>query len=185
MADPIQRTSNLEQGSEMTSKKLPWGWQRVTADCRMSQMELLPRSRDEILAIGKVSLDELERWRAKGWISFDASSTNVLPEPLFCEVLFIRNLVRAGLSDEQISALLSELAKPYRYDPTRTAYSFAFGWVQPPPVADPQEFDAFVREHMPRWVYEKAVRREFDALLELRDCITSTIAQIRGRMHGA
>jgi hypothetical protein len=163
----------------MTQANLPWGWQRVTADARKAQVELYPRPRDEVLAGARVSLDELGRWRAKGWISFDAAEFEILDEALLDEILFVRNLARSGLPDVQIDGLLRELEPPYRYDPTRTAYSFAFGWVQIPALPEDSEVDAFFREHMSTWVFDKAVRGEFALLEELRDTIMFKIAEVR------
>jgi hypothetical protein len=132
-----------------------------------------------MLARARVSLDELERWRAKGWISFDAAELETLDEPLLHEIMFVRNLARSGLPDAQIDGLLRELEPPYRYDPTRTAYSFAFGWVQIPALPEDSEVDVFFREHMSTWVFEKAVLGEFALLEELRDTIMVKIAEER------
>ena len=163
----------------MTQENLPWGWIRVTADARTSQLDLYQRNREEVLAIARVSLDDLERWRAKGWISFDAAEFETLDEPLLHEIVFVRNLARSGLPDAQIDGLLRELVSPYRYDPTRTAYSFAFGWVQIPALPDSSEVDVFFREHMSTWVFDKAVGGEFALLEELRDTIMFKIAEVR------
>jgi hypothetical protein len=121
----------------------------------------------------------LERWRAKGWISFDATGLETLDEALLHEIIFVRNMARSGLPDVQINGLLQELEPPYRYDPTRIAYSFAFGWVQIPALPDDGEVDVFFREHMSTWVFEKVVRREFALLEELRDTIMFKIAEVR------
>jgi hypothetical protein len=163
----------------MIQENLPWGWQRVTADARKAQLELYPRPRDGVLARARVSLDELERWRVKGWISFDAAKFETLDEPLLDEILFVRNLAQSGLPEAQIDGLLRELAPPYRYDPSRTAYSFAFGWAQIPALPDDSEVDSFFREHMSAWVFEKAVLGEFALLEELRDTIMVKIAEVR------
>jgi len=68
---------------------------------------------------------------------------------------------------------------PYRYDPTRTAYSFAFGWVEPPPILDELEVDTFIREQIPKWIAWKTAAGELGALTELRDEITRVIAWAR------
>lgn len=146
----------------MNQSDLSWGWQRVTHEKRESQLDFFPKHRDELLAMAKVSLNDAERWHKRGWISFDASALDTLVEPLFSELCFIRNLARSGLSDRQIEQLLSELESPYRYRPTRTAYSFAFGWVQIPPMPQEEDVDAFVQESMPEWIADKARLGEFD-----------------------
>ncbi len=161
----------------MPREELPWGWLRVTGAVRESQLDLFEKTRDELLAIARISLDELERWRAKGWISFDASNLNTMAERLFNEVIFIRNLARSGLSDVQIATLLADLEPPYRYHPTRTAYSFAYGWVQPPPILDEDEVNAFVRAHLPKWIDDKARLGEIDILKELQSKLFSAIAK--------
>jgi hypothetical protein len=161
----------------MSHEQLPWGWQHVTGEARESQLDLFRRRRDELLAVARVSLDELSRWRAKGWISFDCSSLDELPEPLFNEVIFIRNLARSGLSDEQINQLLTELEAPYRYHPTRTAYSFAFGWVQPPPILDDREVDEFVRFHLERWIDHKVLVGDVAPVKVLQNKIFAAIAR--------
>jgi hypothetical protein len=97
--------------------------------------------------------------------------------------VFVRNLARSGLPDAQIDGLLREFEPPYRYDPSRTAYSFAFGWVQIPALPDDREVDAFFREHMSTWVFEKALRGEFALLEELRDTIMFKIAEVRAAMR--
>lgn len=165
----------------MNQSDLSWGWQRVTHEKRESQLDLFPKHRDELLAMAKVSLDDVERWHKRGWISFDASVLDTLVEPLFSELCFIRNLARSGLSDMQIEQLLGELEPPYRYHPTRTAYSFAFGWVQIPPMPQEEDVDAFVQESMPEWIADKARLGEFDLLEDLQGQVMFAVAEERAR----
>ena len=163
----------------MGYEDLPWGWHRVTGEDRETQLDLFTRSRDELLAKAKVSLDELARWRTKGWLSFDAAELGELAEPLCSEVVFIRNLARSGLSDEQIGQLLSELEPPYSYQPTRTAYSFAFGWVQPPPVLDYREVDEFVQLHLQKWIDDKVLSGDVEMLKQLLSKLFQAVAKAR------
>lgn len=167
----------------MARERLPWGWQPVTAACRTLQREFWSRARNELLAVARVSLDELGRWREKAWISFDAGQYEVLDTGQFQEIVFISNLARSGLSDEQIDQLLGELERPYRYDPVRTAYSFGLGWVQMPPMPEEDEVDTFFREYMPKWIRDKALDDEIDLLRELVRKIIDAIAEVRGVDH--
>ena len=161
----------------MKDEDLPWGWQRVTGESCQFELDLFSRRRDRLLAIAMVSLDELGRWREKGWISFDATNLEELAEPLVNETIFIRNLARSGLSDEQIGQMLAELEPPYRIDPSRTAYSFAYGWVQPPPVLDGIEIAEFVESHLRRWIDDKVKNAEVELLQKLE--MTFSIAALR------
>lgn len=136
----------------MKHDDLAWGWQSVNGESWQFELDLFSRPRDKLLAIARVSLDELGRWREKGWISFDATNLDKLAEPLVNEIVFIRNLARSGLTDEQIGQMLAELEPPYRIDPSRTAYSFAYGSVQPSPVLDDLEIDDFIRAHLRNWI---------------------------------
>ena len=43
-------------------------WDRPT---RITQLDLFPEPRDQLLSLGGVNIDEAERWRSQGWISFD------------------------------------------------------------------------------------------------------------------
>jgi hypothetical protein len=159
---------------------LPCGWVRVRGDSRQVQSDLFPLERDRYLALACVSLDDLRRWRDLKWLSFDAAGLDTLPDPLWHEILFVRNLVRSGLSDEWIQRLLDGLEPPYRYDPLRTVYSFALGWVQIPPITE-DSTDAFVAEHLPRWIAEKALFNDLAPLLELHSSIAFEIARARAR----
>jgi hypothetical protein len=156
-------------------KELQWGWQPVTGKVRQFELDLFSVKRDAYLAAARVSLDDLARWRANGWISFDATDLDELSEPLCNELVFIRNLARSGLSDHQIGALLAKLEAPYQYDPGRTAYSFAYGWVQPPPVLDKEEANDFVRFHLQTWIDQKVRSRDVEILRELSSLLFNAV----------
>lgn len=117
------------------------GWEKPA---RLSQLDLFANPRDRMLVHIGVSIDEVERWRALGWISFDVREVATLDTGRVAEICFVRNLARAGLGDLQIARLLDELESPYLYDPVRTAYSFAFGWVQLPQPPTESEIDEFM-----------------------------------------
>jgi hypothetical protein len=161
----------------MPDEDTPWGWELVTGKVRQLELDLDSTERDWYLAIAGISLDDLDRWRAKGWVSFDARGVERLTKPMMNEVVFIRNLAQSFLSDAQVDALLKELEKPYQYDPTRLAYSFAYGWVQPPPVLDAIEIDEFVESHLRGWIDYKVKHAEVELLQKLE--MTFSIAALR------
>ncbi len=161
----------------MREEDIEWGWELVDGKVRQLEFDLYSRDRDWYLAIAGVSLDDLDRWRAKGWVSFDARGVERLTEPMINEFVFIRNLAHSFLSDAQVDALLKKLEKPYQYDPTRIAYSFAYGWVQPPPVLNGIEIDEFVEFHLRSWIDDKVRDAEVKLLRKLE--ITFSIAVSR------
>lgn len=151
-------------------------WERPL---RLTQLDVFPQPRDRLLALARVSIDEVEDWRARGWVSFDVRDVHALDEGRVAEICFVRNLARAGLSDVQVCHLLGQLERPYAYDPTRTAYSFAFGWVQLPLLPTDDCRDAYVHEQLPGWVERKALLGEHDLLTEISHQIIRAIAQVR------
>ena len=157
----------------MWDEDLQWGWQPVDGKVRQLELDLHLIERDRYLAAAGVSLDDLDRWHEKGWISFDARSVEQLSMRMAREVVFIRNLAHSFLSDAQIDALLKKFEKPYQYDPTRTAYSFAYGWVQPPPVLNGLEIDEFVDAHLRRWIEDKAVDGDVELLRKLETMVAA------------
>lgn len=124
---------------------LPEGWCRPTIN---EQPTFFPQPSDEALATLDVTRGDLRRWRELGWISFDIDVTAQIDDPEACEIGFVRNLARSGLTITQINEFLADLPKPYRYSPQNTTYHFVYGWMTP------------VREK-PRWPVN----------LDLRECI--------------
>lgn len=113
-----------------------FGWCRPE---QVTQKTLFPQKRIEFLSKARVSESDLARWLAAGWLSSTYGDLDELDEPETCEILFIRNLARSGLSEDDVERLLMGLDKPYSYHPTRTAYSFAIGWVASPRPGDVDE----------------------------------------------
>jgi hypothetical protein len=150
------------------------GWVRPS---QVFQLSLFPDERDEFLARAMVSQDELERWRKLGWISFDAREKDEFQTSEGNEILFVRNLARSGLSDAQITELLSELPKPYSYPPTRTAYSFEYGWVQPDCTLSDEDVNGLIEEGWEDWLKALASRGEVDELIRIRDRIDEAIQE--------
>lgn len=127
------------------------GWYKPR---RTFQRTLFPEDRDTFLASVQLSLDELERWRERGWLSFDASKMAQLNTPETTEILFLRNVARSGLSDAIINRMLARLSKPYSYDPLETAYSFVYGWVALPPFNE-EDVDSFMADYFEQWAKAK------------------------------
>ena len=155
-------------------------WERTV---RLTQLDAFPQPRDRLLAQAGVSIEEVERWRARGWISFDVRDVPSLDEGRVAEICFIRNLARAGLTKVQVSHLLGQLERPYTYDPMRTAYSFALGWVQVPLLPTDEDRDAYVHQHLPGWVERKALLGAHDLLTEMSHQIIRAIARVRASEH--
>ena len=132
-----------------------------------NQPTLFQDPTEEWLARTRVSRDELKRWQELGWISFDVDASPTLDEPEQWELCFVRNIVRSGLSDEQINEILGELSKPYRYDPMRTAYNFAWGWVQCPSMPDMRDIYEIIDENLSEWIEEQVANGNTDRLGDL------------------
>lgn len=143
---------------------------------RIAQLDLFGRGRDYMLALGGVSIEEVERWRAKGWISFDIRELHSLDTGISSELWFIRNIARSGLSDVQIDTFLGELEPPYMYDPIRTAYSFSHGWVQCPLVPSTADWDQYMEENLKPWLIRKVARFELDELRRIQQDVMAAIA---------
>jgi len=167
----------------MRDEDVQWGWELVDGKVRQLEFNLYSQERDRYLAIAGISLDDLDRWRAKGWVSFDARGVERLTEPMINEVVFIRNLAHSFLPDTQVDALLKKLEKPYQYDPTRIAYSFAYGWVQPPPVLDGIEIDEFVESHLRSWIEDKVRHAEVELLRKLEITFSAAVLRAVGKRN--
>jgi hypothetical protein len=127
--------------------KLPEAWQRPA---RNLQAELFEEDAGKVLTLTGVTWDEVEAWHARGWLSF-GPFVPFFERGQIEELCFVRNLVHAPLPPDAVDALLAELEPPYRYDPIRTVYSFADGWVVPPVGFDELYGDAEVRAAVLQW----------------------------------
>lgn len=138
------------------------------------QLTLFSENRNAFLATAKVSLDDLLRWHENGWLSFDARTMESLDQPLICEVLFLRDITRSGLSDAQIEDLLKGLSKPYRYDPNRLAYSFCHGWIEvfSPPNID---MDEIMEERFEEWLEEKLLDDDAETVFQIQEVIAKAL----------
>ena len=139
------------------------------------QLSLFPSSRDEVLVKVKVSLDDMARWRERGWISYDVAALDTLEDHEIAEMMFVRDVARSGLSDAYVTALLSELAKPYAYPPFTTAYSFSYGWVQ---VSFP-DMDEMMINYFDSWIEERSGRHELERLEDVQSRVMTAIGLLR------
>ena len=136
-----------------------------------NQRTFFTQSPDEFLTDMGVSLDEMNLWHSKGWLSFDPSTIKKYDETERIEVMFIKALARFGLSDAMVNRLLSGLDKPYCYDPKKTLYSFIQeSWATLPPKPDPQDV---VSEGIEALIENE----EWDELRTLMDRISEVIEQ--------
>jgi hypothetical protein len=156
--------------------ELPEGWERPT---QFLQGELFGKPRDFMLAVYRVSIDDMELWRSRGWISCDVRELATMYQPQIVEMAFIRNLAHSGLSKPQIDSYLSELEKPYRYDPIRVAYSFAHGWVQIPRLPNTSERDEYMRDNITAWIADLELRKDLRVLENIAYRVIQATARMR------
>lgn len=128
----------------------------------------------EALARFGVSPDDVRRWHAQGWLSFDAEMGDVLDEfgdPKIFEIQIVRDIARSGLTDAQIKVLLSTLTKPFAFNPDRLVFSFRHGWVLvEPPVEIPEPSDV-IEEHLDEWI----TQCDEETLESLREKVTEAL----------
>jgi len=135
----------------------------------LKQATLFRSTRDEFVAGTSVSVDEMTVWHQKGWLSFAPENLAEYDEKERHEVLFMKGLIRSGLSDAMIERLLATLSKPYCYDPVTTFYSFVEDrWINLPPAPDP--FDV-VLEHMDEYLEALVMDENWDDLRGLHEQI--------------
>jgi hypothetical protein len=153
----------------------PAPWQRPVQE---KQLSLFPFALDEYMAMLNVSRDDVRRWKALGWISFDVDALSDFHCPNAWELTFVRNLARSGLSDQQIDHFLGELRPPYSYNPLTTAYHFGHGWVQAPAPLDEVDVLKVVEEYMDAWIKLQAETGNVDSLHNLMSkCFNATYAR--------
>lgn len=134
-------------------------WCRPRQDCD-NALSLF--STEDVIAQLHVSKDEMRRWHEQGWLSFNAESKPQLMVQDTWEIEFVRNIARSGFSDCQITELLQGLPRPLKYDPTRTAYHFEYGWVSPLDY----HFD-IVERYVSDWIEELAGEGDLGKLQQL------------------
>lgn len=100
-------------------------------------------------------------------MSFDVDALPQLDEPEVWEISFVRNIAQSGFSIAQINKLLTDLPRPYRYDPANTTYHFVHGWVTP---LHPAPFDVIDRE-VDAWIDHLAEQHDGSRLRRLAEQI--------------
>lgn len=137
----------------------------------LAQRCLFTMSLDEFEASTKVSVDEMQRWRERGFLAFDPRAVTAFDDRHRMEVEFVAALVRSGLGDAWIEGILARLPKPYCYDPSQTFYSFTHGqWVTLPPAPDADEV---IDEHLAGL----ADAEDWAGLRDLRDRIEGILPE--------
>lgn len=134
------------------------------------------RLSDVIARLG-VSLDDLRRWHDGGWLSFTATMSeevNEFDDPKVFEIQMVRDIARSGLSDAQIETLLSQLPKPYAFNPDRIAYSFRHGWIQVAPPVEIPDPSEVIEEHLDGWIEQC----DGETLEALRDKVKEAILAV-------
>ncbi len=149
------------------------GWQLPV---RCSQHTLFGDDAERSLAAARVTADEANQWFEWGWLSSMPAFIDAVDEPMWAELLFVRDLAASKAPREAISALLKQLPRPYHYDSCRVAYSFRYGWVELPvrhaaPIAAKDLSVRAVR----RWVETAARQGRREDLQDLLDAVFSAI----------
>ncbi len=136
------------------------------------QMSLFQIRLKDMLARLRVSTDTIAKWHAEGWVSINGSEDIVLNEsddPRVFEILFVRDVVRSGLSEAQIKYIFSMLPKPFAFNPKTITFSFKYGWVEVMPPKDPTT-------HIEEVLEAELSRDGPSRLEELRDWIDELLA---------
>lgn len=154
-----------------SNAELPECWSRPYPD---SQRTLFAEATDQALAALKVSRDDVRRWQALGWISFDVDEMDCIDWPYISEIEFVRNIARSGLLDAQVSALVENLPKPFRFVRQEVAYHFIYGWVVPT-RHDPYDV---IEENLHEWIDDLAEREDVQRLTQLAARIAEKLEEI-------
>jgi hypothetical protein len=158
---------------------LPGWWRRpeLLPEHPRKQLALFFRPVDETLFRARICLEEAEQWRQRGWLSFDISAVAGLGETEVDELLFVRDVARSGFSMDQVSCLLEELGRPYRYDRTVLAYSFPYGWVEAQPHVEATRH-ALMREQLDHWLQQLVAEGERELLEEIQEKAQHALASL-------
>lgn len=139
------------------------------------QQSLFKVSLEAALTRAKVSPDELNRWHSQRWISFAYTPMELSDpdDPKILELLFVRDVVRSGFTDAQITHFFDQCPKPHSFHPDRTAFSFRYGLVQ---SVVPDEPETVIGAHLDAWIEECDEAR----LIILRDQIVERLNALKG-----
>ena len=81
----------------------------------LSHPTLFKKSLAELLKETGVGISELKKWSRFKWLSFSPKTSESYDEQEIHEIIFIKSLVRTGLTKETIQFMLSQLERPYYY----------------------------------------------------------------------
>lgn len=142
------------------------------------QPSLFRCSPEEFVAELLISIEEMNTWRHRGWLSFDPNTMIEYDQKERVEIEFIKGLARSGLSHAMIDRILTGLQKPYCYEPSTTFFSFVeHRWISLPVEPDPS---AVTEEYI-----EELIRaKEVDTLRELQRKISEAVEEFEQTESG-
>lgn len=158
---------------EYTAENLPDWFIPVTSPQEYQQtlFALSPSELQGLLLAMKISIDELRRWHAAGWLSF----SDIIDEPLeqwhVNELRLVRDVVRSGLADAQVADMLEQLPRPFRFDPYMVAYNFSLGWVQVRETEQRTDYDA---DEIIEWI-ERLQEDDPESVQRIADAIGTVL----------
>lgn len=162
-----------------SQRNLPEWFARPQPEHESQQRSLFEVRLDHLLIRLGVSEDECRRWHDRGWISFDPTPDMLVDEtggPHLNEIVFVRDVVRCGLSDAQVEYMFGMLPKPYNFNPSSISFSFRYGWVE---VAPYPAAETLIEDNLDDWLSELADAGDVDRLQELRDRIEDWLKEAR------
>lgn len=148
-------------------------WFELPQGERHEQLTLFPETFMGVLHRLQISSESVVQWYSRGWLSFSLDKEGGLQPSEINELEFLRDVTAFGLPDKFLNLLLSELPKPFSFNPKRIAYSFSLGWVLgvvPPPVEN------VVEENIGYWVGNLARNGELKKLAEVARLAISSLA---------
>ncbi len=130
-------------------KRIGTHWRVPTQNAGPSFM---PVDTATVLAEAGISVEQARRWFGNGWLSFSPDERPKLDSHEMRELSFVRSLADSPLTESQIGTFLSRLFKPYRYDCSRVAWSFLYGWVEMPIFWEQRDLNRVFEEHFDQWL---------------------------------
>lgn len=148
-----------------------------------SEPTLFQQSLSELLKSAEVSWEQTQRWRSRGWLSFELSTDIQYDERHFQELRFIKSLVDSGVGEIVVEYLLSKLEPPFAYCEQSTAFCFGrAAWVQvyeKPSLEDLLDDCAvfgIIDEHWDSWLDSLAESGELEQLRKVGARIQTLLA---------
>ncbi len=87
----------------------------------------------------------------------------------------MRNVMRSGLSDTYIENLLSQVPRPFNFNPLAVAYNFSIGWVE---VVIPDSND-IINNNFESWLDELVDEGDIDKLEDMVDLMENFINRVK------